>query len=135
MTCNITISTYNCRGLRGDKNRIKIYEWLKGKNLDIVFLQETHCTIHDEIRCKKEWGGDIVFGNGSKDSRGVMMLVKANPNIEIVNVSTGEDSGRVLFVTANIYGIETLLVNLMMTMLNIMREYLKQYVDMMNNVS
>ena len=111
MTYTIGISTYNCRGLRADKNRLKVYEWLRGKKSDLIFLQETHCIKQDENRWKKEWNGDIIFSNGTRDSRGVMILLKPNPNIEIVNVSTGEDSGRVLFVTLNMYGLETLVVN------------------------
>ena len=32
----------NVRGLNSDEKRIKIYEWLKDINIDIIFLQETH---------------------------------------------------------------------------------------------
>ena len=89
-----------------------MFEWLQRKNESIIFLQETHCIKEDEQRWKKEWEGDILFSHGSRDAQGVMVLLKNNPAVKVINVSTGEDKGRVLYVTVNIYGIETLLVNI-----------------------
>ena len=112
MTSKVYISCYNCRGLRDGNKRRKIFQWLRSKNQDFVYLQETHSTIRDEVIWKKEWNGPICFSHGSRDSKGVMILMRENPNVEITDVKTNEEEGRTLFVTANIYGVETLLVNI-----------------------
>ena len=109
---NISISTYNCRGLRGHKNRNKIFEWLRGKDHDIIFLQEAHCSVQDECKWRKEWNGDIYYSHGTRDARGVMILLKNNINIDVIDVSTAANTGRTLYVSVNIYGIEMLLVNI-----------------------
>jgi exonuclease III len=35
---------------------MKIFEWLKGKKQDIIYLQETHSAKEDEIKWKKRMG-------------------------------------------------------------------------------
>jgi len=109
---NLQISTYNCRGLRGDKNRIRIFEWVRGKHQDIVFVQEAHSIKQDEEKWKREWKGNIIFSHGTTESRGVMILLKDNSNIDIVKVDIGRGDGRELYVKATVYGIEMLLVNI-----------------------
>ena len=109
---NLSIGTYNCRGLRGDRNRNKIFEWLRGKEYDIVFLQEAHCTKQDECKWSNEWNGKIYYSHGSREARGVMILLKNNINFEVTNVNTGINTGRTLYVCANIYGMEILFANI-----------------------
>ena len=106
------ISTYNCRGLRDGKNRKKLFEWLKGKRNDIIMMQETHSTKTDEVIWRAEWGGDICFAHGKKDSKGVMILFKDKYNIKILEVNSDGGVGRVLYVTVEIDGTEILLVNI-----------------------
>ena len=48
--------TYNVRGLRDGKKRGAIFEWLRSQNVDLIFLQETHCEGDDEAsEWAKEW--------------------------------------------------------------------------------
>jgi hypothetical protein len=38
---NLNIGTFNVKGLANDKKRKEIFYWLKGKKMNIYFLQET----------------------------------------------------------------------------------------------
>ena len=106
------ISTYNCRGLRDVSKRQKIFKWLKEKQLEIVFLQETHSTTGDEAKWQREWGGKICFNHGKRDSKGVMVLFKPNMDIDILKIECVVEEGRVLLVDVNMNNIEMLLVNI-----------------------
>jgi len=109
MTCKI--GTYNCRGLRDIKTRGAIFEWLKGKKLDIVLWQETHSIIQDEKCWKKEWEGEMYFSHGKRDARGVMVLIKNGSSVK-VKESVSDIEGRLIFLKSEIGGKDTLIVNL-----------------------
>ncbi len=85
------ICTFNCNGLRDDLKRKSIFHWLNHENYSIIFLQETHSINADEGKWKKEWGGDIYFGHGASDSRGVAILIKKNFPIHISDVYESTD--------------------------------------------
>jgi exonuclease III len=59
----LKINTFNCRGLRNNSKRTKIFEWLKSNNQGVVFLQETHSIRNDEKIWEREWE-DIFFTRG-----------------------------------------------------------------------
>ena len=44
----ITVSSFNCRGLRDQKKRLVVFNWLKSKHTGLVFLQETHSVFLQE---------------------------------------------------------------------------------------
>ena len=71
----ITVSSFNCRGLRDQKKRLAVFNWLKSKYKGLVFLQETHSMIEDKMIWEKEWGSNIYFGHGNTQSRGVAILI------------------------------------------------------------
>ena len=96
MSC-LNIVSLNVRGLRDYKKRKSIYMYLKKKNADFVFLQETHCCTSSENQWRKEWGGNILFSHGSNNSKGVAILIKPNANCKIDNVVCDTD-GRYILV-------------------------------------
>ena len=72
----ISIASYNCNGLADNNKRRTIFTWLKEKEYNIYCIQETHSTIRDEVAWKKEWGGEIYFSHGQRNSKGVMMTTR-----------------------------------------------------------
>lgn len=56
---NWQVSTYNCRGLRDKCKRQKVFKWLRDKNQDVYFLQETHSSACDEVKWQSEWGVEL----------------------------------------------------------------------------
>ncbi len=61
---------------------------------------------------KSEWGGDICFAHGKKDSRGVMILFREKCDIDIIEINNDESQGRVIYVIVKVDGTEMLLVNI-----------------------
>ena len=60
----------NVRGLRNKRKRNQIFQFLKQKDYDIIFVQESHGTQEIESIWKNEWGADITFSNFSSRARG-----------------------------------------------------------------
>ena len=56
-----TIATLNVNGLKNAQERDMVFEYLSGRNADIVFLQETHSEKRDEDLWCKQWTGNIIF--------------------------------------------------------------------------
>ena len=64
-------ASYNVNGLRKNPKRKSISYFLKEKNYDVKFLQETHSCFNDEKLWQYEWGGKLFFSHGENNSKGV----------------------------------------------------------------
>ena len=56
---SIKITSFNTRGLKTKVKRQRVLNYLKSKHPGILFLQETHTTVGDELIWKSEWKGDM----------------------------------------------------------------------------
>ena len=94
----------NTRGLKDFGNRCNMFDWLKGKNLnvkndhvaDINFLSETHCNLP---QIAKKWGEDwsnnpnnSYFSLGTSRRKGVAILINdkfrdSHPDMKISHKS------------------------------------------------
>src|SRR5690349_2693626 len=57
----LTIITLNCRGLRDDTRRRKLFYHLRTLHADIICLQETHCSAADAHYWTSMWAGPAVW--------------------------------------------------------------------------
>lgn len=71
---NFKISSLNVNGARDVNKRAQVYELMKLKNIDVMFLQETHSTKENEVEWMKEWEGKIVLSHKTALSAGVAVL-------------------------------------------------------------
>ena len=78
---------------------------------DIIFLQETYSDPSLEDVWREEWGGEIQFAHGSKDSKGVMILFKPSSHVDILEI-TVDKNGRFLVANININQDNLCLVNI-----------------------
>ena len=70
----INFLCYNVKGLQNKEKRIQIFNFCKEKGRNgIVLLQETHSSVKDVRKWKKEWGSDIYLNHGSSNSRGTLI--------------------------------------------------------------
>ena len=104
------IASLNCNGLRDNKKRKQLFEWIQNKRNDIVLLQETHSTEKDENIWKQQWGGEIYYCHGTSNSRGVAILIKDQVNFSVEQIETHD--GRLLFLKGIIAEQEILLINI-----------------------
>ena len=73
----MTITTFNCNGLRDNLKRGKIFSLFQDRGTDVLFLQEVHCQNLEEVKkWEKEYGGKAFWSFGSNFSRGVAILFK-----------------------------------------------------------
>lgn len=75
---NFKIGTLNLNGARDSHKRMMLFEFIRQKQIDIVFLQETHSDSKNEIDWRREWDGQIVLSHKSSISGGVAVLFSKN---------------------------------------------------------
>lgn len=73
---SIDCISLNVRGLRNSSKRKRIFMELKQRKTDIICLQETYVTEEVIEQWKIEWGGEIVFFEGTRHGRGQMILFR-----------------------------------------------------------
>ena len=59
---SLKLVTVNVNGLRDNRKRELVFNWLVSKKYDCICLQETHCTGVDINRWESEWKtqGDVL---------------------------------------------------------------------------
>ena len=71
---DFNIASLNLRGGRDVKKRTELYELMRLKHIDVMFLQETHSDKENESRWMMEWEGEAVLSSLSSVSAGVGIL-------------------------------------------------------------
>ena len=72
-SCNLI----QCKWIKEWQKRGAIFNWLRSKGSDIIFLQETHCHLRKErYKRGKEWNGKSLWSMGTSHSKGVTILFK-----------------------------------------------------------
>ena len=71
---HFNISTLNLNGARDVTKRSLLYELMKVKRTEVMFVQETHSDCINECNWKREWEGEVVLSHKSSSSGGVGIL-------------------------------------------------------------
>ena len=81
------ILSLNVRGIRNNKKRLKVFNWLKNHTGDKIvgFLQETHSAGDTENWWSRQWQHrDLVFfSHGEHNARGALIAFRKNISFEI----------------------------------------------------
>ena len=93
------IGTLNVCGLGNRIKRCSIFNYFRDKNLDVIFVQETHCTRKTKKLWQSEWVGNWLSSSGNSQARGVAILFKPDSKFSIVKSYT-DDIGR--YVICNV---------------------------------
>ena len=92
----VLIGSINVNGLRNDKKRQTIFNWLKRKKYDLVILQEIHCeNSKEEQDWTKDWNGPSKRCYGTRLSKSVAILIKERANLKILSYN-GPGNGRII---------------------------------------
>lgn len=109
MTTNryINIISWNINGCGSYIKRKKVLTYLKSKNTDIAFIQESHIMKEEEaVKFKRDWVGKIYHSSYSTKRNGVMILI--NRNLSFFMLKQHNDmEGRLICIEALINGIKT----------------------------
>lgn len=104
------MASLNINGGRDAQKRALVAEVIQQKRLDIVFLQETHSDVMNEIDRGLWWGGQLFLSHGTNFSAGVAILLSHTLKVNILT-STEIVKGRVLMVKVKIDGFVLTLIN------------------------
>lgn len=74
MNTNLNIGTLNVNGARDSKKRMAVFEFIKLKSIDVMFLQETHSDQKNEVDWRREGDGLTILSHKSSISGGVAIL-------------------------------------------------------------
>lgn len=102
MEC-LRVGSLNINGGRDRKKLAMVSEFLKIKQINVAFLQETHTDNNNEIEWGMWWGGKLVLSHGSNNSAGVAILFSKNMNVNILNVEEIE-KGRIILTKIEFEG-------------------------------
>ena len=100
--------------MRGLGNRLKrkaIFNYLKHKQLDVIFLQEVHCVKSKIALWQTEWGSRWYASSGDTLSRGTAILFRPGSKVEMVKTVVDHD-GRNVIVNIKVNQTEITLCNL-----------------------
>lgn len=73
---NLRITSFNVRGMNNNVKRKCVFRMLKDKKQDIVCIQESYITSRVFDQWKKEWGGEMVYCEGTNHGRGQIILMR-----------------------------------------------------------
>ena len=85
--------------------------WLNERKYDIIFLQETYCTVEIEDTWRTQWQGKLFSSHGTNHSCGVMVLVRSDLDFNLKSVEV-DTQGRYVVMEAVVQGSNFLLVNI-----------------------
>ena len=84
---NLSICSYNVRGLGNKTKREQIFAWIKTNNISVCLLQETHSGDGTHDIWKREWNNDAFFSGHNNNSEGIGILIYPNFSYTIQNYS------------------------------------------------
>ncbi|MBN3292510.1 YTX2 protein, partial [Polypterus senegalus] len=107
---SVHIGTLNINGGRSPDKRVALFDFIRQKDLNVTFLQETHIDEQNQWEWSRDWKGDILFSNGTNVSAGVAILFLGGLQVEVC--STDElVKGRLLKVTVKLQGSVVTFIN------------------------
>lgn len=95
----LRLGSLNVNGLRDGGKRALLNEFLRLKDAEVIFLQETHSDIKTELNLW--WGGKICFSHGTNVSAGVAILFSTHLDVNILSEMEIE-KGCIMMVKAKV---------------------------------
>ena len=110
----LTFATLNVNGASTHEKQKDIFDFLRRKNLDLIFLQETHWKSESENIIRSIWGYNCFVSGNSNQRKGVAILFKNSFTYKLHKVIKDEENGSFLilditifderYTLANVYG-------------------------------
>ena len=82
---NLSLCSYNVRGLGNKLKREQIFAWLKSSNHTFCMLQETHSGENTHNSWKYEWGNDAFWSGINNNSAGIGILINPTRTSDSLN--------------------------------------------------
>ena len=73
---SIECISLNIRGIRNTRKRKRCFRAIKDRKTDIICLQETYVTDDVIEQWKRDWGGELLFFEGTNHGKGLVILIR-----------------------------------------------------------
>ena len=87
----LNIKSFNARSIGQNTKRKQVFNSLKKKELDIIFVVDTRFAKSIENRVKAEWGGQSFFSSFTSQARGVAIFFRKNIPVEVLDKRNDND--------------------------------------------
>ena len=107
---DVTIHTYNVRGMKDKYKRDQIFAYLKSNHKGIYCLQETHLNGLHESQIKSVYGPNCFFSHGTNFKSGVCIIIPKGIDFQLKSEQK-DDNGRYVIINGIFQGTELTIVN------------------------
>ena len=107
---SIKILSTNACGLADNFKWKQLFNYIKKRKVDILFLQETHSVKNKNKIWRSQWRGPCYWDHGSNDARGVAILISPSLNLTIKRCVTS-GKGRYIMLEGELDGKSVVLLN------------------------
>ena len=84
--------------------------YFKSHELDVICMQETHCTKKVVNMWQKEWGSKWYLSEGTSASRGTVIMLRPNSGLTVNNVLY-DNEGRQVIMQVSKDNVQYVIVN------------------------
>ncbi len=74
MMSAVRVGSLNINGARDIQKRMLVFELIKQKNIDVMYVQETHSDCINATDWKREWEGEVLLTHMSSNRGGGALL-------------------------------------------------------------
>ena len=106
-----SIVTYNVNGIRDERKRREVFNYLHHKKFRVMLLQETHSIKQDEKYWATTWGSKIWYDHGGSNTKGVAILIAKEIPITVHTVVRSE-IGRYILMYISYKNVKILFANI-----------------------
>lgn len=96
----VKVVSWNINGCGNPVKRKKVLLYLKHKQVDIAFIQETHLQDDEAKKFKRDWVGQVYYSSFSSKRNGVLILVHKRLNFSMLK-EYKDGNGRIICIEAN----------------------------------
>ena len=106
-----TFITFNVNGASHHEKQKDIFDYLRKKKFDIMFLQEMHCKDEAENIIRSRWGYNCFICGKSNSKKGVAILFNNTFTYKLHKIVKDENDGSFLVLDITIFNERYTLVN------------------------
>ena len=111
-TKGLTIATFNINGASNYEKQKDVFDYLRKRNFDIIFLQETHVKTESENYLRSIWGYNCFVCGNSTASKGVAILFKNSFTYTVHNIIRDDIGGSYIMPDISIFDNKLTLANI-----------------------
>uniref|UniRef100_A0A3B1K9P9 exodeoxyribonuclease III n=1 Tax=Astyanax mexicanus TaxID=7994 RepID=A0A3B1K9P9_ASTMX len=104
---NISIMSWNLRGLNNPVKRARCLDFLRRKHISLALIQETHLRLEDVLRFRNRHFKVVSYSCATSKCKGVLIVQDRKLPLQVTTLG-GDDQGRFTYIVVKIHHIKML---------------------------